>query len=115
MNKRHIGSSLKEAAKEWEKSPTYLFHLERAREKREVARLLRQTREREGLTQKNLAKLAGVTQSVISRIETPHSASLPGLNVFNKIMYAMGYKTVLGVQRLRGIARRERRRKRLVV
>ena len=47
-------------------------------------------RKKENMTQKELAKLTGQTQQVISRIE--RTERMPSIGSFNKILNALGYE-----------------------
>lgn len=53
----------------------------------------KEIREKEHLTQKEMAEKAHIAQSVIARIETGSSRTLPRLDLFNKILSAVGYET----------------------
>jgi hypothetical protein len=59
--------------------------------------LLRQTRKRAGLSQVELAALAGVTQSVISAYESGHRQ--PSIPVLAALVDAAGYELAMGVRR----------------
>ncbi len=53
----------------FEGKPQHLAELEEARASAEVARQIHELRTQAGLTQRELAKLAGTSHSVISRLE----------------------------------------------
>ena len=57
--------------------------------------LLRQAREHEAISQVELAKRAGVTQSVIARMESSSARPLPRLDIIKHVMNAMGYETIV--------------------
>ncbi len=96
MNKKHIGSSFFDDVKHWEKhDPDFRKRVQEHSEKRKLAGMLIEIREKENLTQSELAKKAHVTQSVIARIETGSSNTLPRLDLFNKILNAVGYETLI--------------------
>jgi len=99
MNKKHIGSRFIDSLHEWKKDPEFLYYFELAKEKDRLARILKETREKEGLTQAQLAQKAALTQSVIARIESTRSTVLPRLDIFNGIMHAMGYKTFITIKK----------------
>ena len=102
MNKKHIGSSFFDDVKKWEKEdPTFRKKVDEYVEKAKLAKMLREIRENEHLTQAQLATKAHVTQSVIARIETGSSRTLPRLDLFNSILHAVGYETHI-VARKRG-------------
>lgn len=94
MKKKHIGKSFFDDVKEWEKEDsTFRQRVQEQIEKKKLAEMLRSIREKEHLTQKELAEKAHVTQSVIARIETGSSKTLPRLDLFNRILNAVGYET----------------------
>ena len=93
MNKKHIGTSVFEDVKRWEKDPVFKKAVEEHVEKAKLAQLLKQVRGKENLSQLQLADKAKVSQSVIARIETGASRTLPRLDLFNKILHSVGYET----------------------
>ncbi len=101
MNRKHIGSNVMETIREWEKDPAFKKAVDEYVEKAKLAKMLREIREKEHLTQAQLAAKAHVTQSVIARIETGSSRTLPRLDLFNSILQAVGYETLI-VARKRG-------------
>lgn len=92
MNKKHIGSNVMDTIKEWEKSPAFKKTVNEHIEKAKLAKMLKEIREKEHLSQLELAKKAHVTQSVIARIETNNSRTLPRLDLFKKILSSIGYE-----------------------
>lgn len=65
--------------------------------------LLRTARERSRLSQTDVARRAGVTQSVISAYESGHRE--PGLTVLAKLVEATGHTLVLDLEPIHGAAR----------
>jgi DNA-binding XRE family transcriptional regulator len=103
MKNKHIGSSFFDDVKKWEKEqPAFRKKVNEYVEKEKLAQMLREIRENEHLTQKQLAEKACVTQSVIARIETGSSRTLPRLDLFNSILQAVGYEMLI-------VARKKRR------
>lgn len=93
MNKKHIGSSFFEDVKKREKEdPSFRERVNEHIEKRKLAAMLKEIREKEHLTQEELAQRANVTQSVIARIEGGTSKTLPRFDLFNKLVQAAGYE-----------------------
>ena len=93
MNKKHLGGSVMDTIKEWEeRSPDFRRRVNESVEKRKLAAMLKEIREKEHLTQVELAQKANVTQSVIARIEGGTEKSLPRFDVFNRIVSAAGYE-----------------------
>jgi transcriptional regulator with XRE-family HTH domain len=64
----------------------------------DVAGLLREARERQGLSQRRLALRAGTSQDAISRIE--RGVEAPTLERFAQLMLVLGLQPILGVQPL---------------
>lgn len=102
MNKKHIGISLEEAAIQLEKKHTGLrVAIDQYKEKVEMAKLLRNLREQEHVSQIELAEMANVPQSVISRIESSNSRTLPRFDLFTRLVSSLGYRITLGVEKRR--------------
>jgi HTH-type transcriptional regulator / antitoxin HipB len=99
MNKKHIGSSVLDHIKEMEKDPVFKKAFDEHIEKARIAMLFKEIRAKENLTQSELAKKAHIAQSVIARIETGSSKTLPRLDLFNKILSAIGYETSIVVKK----------------
>jgi DNA-binding XRE family transcriptional regulator len=93
MNKKHIGASVFDDIKQWEKDPAFKKAVDEHVEKAKLARLLKEIRGKENLSQLQLADKAKVSQSVIARIETGSSRTLPRLDLFNRILQSVGYET----------------------
>lgn len=64
----------------------------------EAPTLLRSTRKERGLSQAELARLAGTTQNYVSRIE--RGAVSPSMATLARLMHAMGRRLVLGSEPL---------------
>ena len=95
MNKKHIGSAFSHDVKKWEKSPVFRKAVEEHKEKTMLAVLLKNIRAQENISQTTLAFKARVPQSVIARIETGSSGTLPRLDLFNRILSSVGYTTTI--------------------
>lgn len=93
MNRKHIGASVFEDIERWEKDPGFRNAVKEHVEKAKLAQLLKQVRGKENLSQLQLADKAKVSQSVIARIETGASRTLPRLDLFNRILHSVGYET----------------------
>jgi transcriptional regulator with XRE-family HTH domain len=65
----------------------------------EVGQLLKETRERHGLSQRRLARRAGTTQAVVSRIE--QGAASPSVDTLERLLGAMGWEIDLRLRRSR--------------
>jgi DNA-binding XRE family transcriptional regulator len=96
MNRKHVGSSFFDDVKRWEKEdPTFRKAVDEHVEKAKLAKMLKDIRGHEHLSQAQLAEKAHVTQSVIARIETGKSRTLPRLDLFNRILHSAGYETLI--------------------
>jgi transcriptional regulator with XRE-family HTH domain len=62
--------------------------------------LIREHRERLGLSQRSLARRAGTTQAAVSKIERGLTA--PTWETVRALMLALGYEPELGARRLQG-------------
>ena len=93
MNRKHTGGSFFDDVAQWEKNdPGFRKRVNENIEKRKLAAMLKEIREKEHLTQSELAVKANVTQSVIARIEGGTAKTLPRFDVFNRIVSAAGYE-----------------------
>jgi len=91
--KKHIGDSFFDDVKKWEGSdPDFRENVNENIEKRMLAAMLKEIREKEHLSQTDLAEKAGVPQSVIARIEGGTAKALPRFNLFNRLLSAAGYE-----------------------
>jgi len=96
MKKKYVGVSIGESIREWEKkNPELRAKVEEYMEKAELAMLLKKTRAKEAISQVQLSKKANVPQSVIARIESLESKSLPRLDLYSRIMGSIGYQLVI--------------------
>lgn len=93
MNKKHIGGSFFDDVKQWEAAdPGFREKVNEHIEKRMLAAMLKEIRQKEHLSQTELAEKAGVPQSVIARIEGGTTKALPRFSLFNKVVSAAGYE-----------------------
>jgi ribosome-binding protein aMBF1 (putative translation factor) len=104
MNKKHAGSSFLKDVKQWKKSPGFRQIIEEHKEKAKMAFLIKKIRLKESLSQSDLAKKAKVTQSVIARIESNNSDTMPRIDLLIKILSAMGYKLILDAKKVKKAA-----------
>ena len=65
-----------------------------------IARLVEELRLREGMTQAQLAKKAGISQPMIARLEKGDQDRIPTLATINKVMYALGHEVDLVIKRV---------------
>jgi len=85
LRRRYVDGDVRRAAE-----------VERERTNAEVAQLIYDRRVAAGLTQKQLAKLAGTTQSVISRLEDADYES-HSLTMLQRIAGALGERITIGM------------------
>ena len=63
---------------------------EKEKIKNKIAQMIIQLRQREGLTQEELAKRANTSQPVIARLERGTDSRIPSLELLNKIAHSLG-------------------------
>lgn len=95
MSKKNIGTPFSKDAEKWKQDPAFRRSVDEHKEKAKLAALLKEIREKEELSQHELARIAEVPQSVIARIEGANSKSLPRIDLFNRILASVGYKVTL--------------------
>lgn len=88
---KHIGPTVEEELQKSMKDPRFaeLFKIEQI--KYEIAELVKKTRKKVGLTQKQLAKISGLHQTAIARIESRSSKLIPSIEVLRRIFIPMGF------------------------
>lgn len=80
--------TLQEVLKEELKDPEFRFYFEHEKAISEIARLVRDARQRAKLTQAALAKKAKTTQTVIARLESGTDRRIPSLDLLERIARA---------------------------
>ena len=80
-----LGRAIKRAI---ERDPKLRFDYEEERINLNTAAILYSLRTKAGLTQKQVAKRAGLTQPLVARIENPSSSKKPSLETLAKIACA---------------------------
>src|SRR4030065_140121 len=77
----------------WEKKiPDFKKAVTEHIEKIKLAEMIKEIRQKENLSQLELAEKAHVTQSVIARIETNRARTLPRIDLFHRIIQSAGYE-----------------------
>jgi len=78
------------------KDPEFRVFYEEEQIKNQVAKLIVELRQKEGLTQEELAQAAHTTQPVIARLEKGTDKRTPSLNLLNKIAHSLGRELFIG-------------------
>lgn len=73
------------------KNPEFKMLFERGRFYLDVARLVSKLRMKKGISQEELARIAGVSQPLIARLEKGDPQRTPTFETINKILNALGY------------------------
>ena len=88
-----MGSGVEEFLAQELKDPVFRVAFSEARTKRmkkAIAEAIRESREKQGLSQTALSKRAKTTQAVISRIENVNTPYLPSVEVLARLAGALG-------------------------
>jgi len=72
------------------KDPEFRYHYEQRRTAHEIAMAVRAMRRQAGVTQATLAKLVGVSQPLIARIEKGAGGSAPSWETLRRVCIALG-------------------------
>lgn len=96
MKTRSFEKFLKEQLKDKE----LLIGYNQVRMHFKIARLVEELRLKEGLTQKQLAKKAKVSQPMIARLEKGDQERVPTLATINKVLGALGYGAELVIKKV---------------
>lgn len=102
--KKHRGPSFEENLKERLKNPEFAELFEQEHIKYKIAEIVKHAREKAGLTQAQLARLTGLHQAAIARIESRASRMIPSLEVLRRIFIPLGYKVDLHLEKLKKAA-----------
>lgn len=94
--RKHVAHiSLQEVLEKELKDPEFRFYFEREQAISRIAHLIRDARQHAHLTQTELAKRAGTTQSVIARLESGGDARTPSMELLYRIANALKAKLVI--------------------
>lgn len=93
---RKSWAALKRERAEALRDPRARRSYERAREAFALAQLVRETREAKGMSQTDLARQIGTTQSAIARLEA--GAVRPSLPTLARVAAALGAELVVGIR-----------------
>lgn len=90
--------SLDQLVKKFSKSEEFKIAYEERRFYLQVAHLIRDLREKAGLSQAEVAKEAKVSQPMIARLENGDSRRTPTIETVHRILAVLGYRLVLEVK-----------------
>jgi ribosome-binding protein aMBF1 (putative translation factor) len=97
MKKKSLDQLVKKFSKSNDFKIAYderLFYLQ-------VAHLIRDLREKTGLSQAEVAKSAKVSQPMIARLENGDSRRTPTIETIHRILQILGYQLILDVRKLK--------------
>ena len=100
---KHIGSSVKKHIRENMRDPEFRVQMMEAREKRHLAKLLREKRLVCKVTQVDLAKLARVSQAYVAKIENLEATAskLPSIDTYLRFLGLLGYEAEIKVKKIK--------------
>ncbi len=90
--------SLDQVLKKYSKDEEFKIAYDERRFYLQVAHLIRELRERSGLSQADVAKKAKVSQPMIARLESGDSRRTPTIETIHRILKILGYQLVLEVK-----------------
>ena len=93
------GKSLDKYVKSKLKDKEIALSYERVKMHLKIASIIEDLRIKEGLTQAQLAKRAGVSQPMIARLERGDQDRIPTLATINKVLQALGYEADLIIKK----------------
>lgn len=88
MKKYHNITEAKPFFNQKLKNQVIKFFYDEEKTKSDIARMIRTAREKSGLSQRELAKEAGTTQAVVSRIESGADSRMPSLTLIYRLLAA---------------------------
>jgi transcriptional regulator with XRE-family HTH domain len=90
--------TLTEVIKQNCKDKEFLKHFRRERMINEIAKMMVNMRQKNHLTQKELANKAGTTQPVIARLESGSDKRIPSLELLTKIVSAANANLIIKLE-----------------
>jgi DNA-binding XRE family transcriptional regulator len=96
--KKQKGISLGTVLKRQLKDKEFKFFFDERRFYLQFAHLVADLRERSGMSQAALAKAAGVSQSLIARLEVGDKKRAPSFHMVFKVIKALGYNMEISVK-----------------
>jgi len=98
MKAKRSRIGLKDILEKEMKNASFRFYFERERAISEIARLVRDSRQRANLTQKELAQKANTNQEVIARLESGEDERIPSLELLERIARALKAKLLVSFE-----------------
>jgi ribosome-binding protein aMBF1 (putative translation factor) len=98
MKKRVKNKSLNQLVKKYSKDEEFKIAYEERRFYLQVAHLIRDLREKAGLSQSEVAHKAKVSQPMIARLENGDHRRTPTIETIHRILSILGYQLVLEVK-----------------
>ena len=86
-NKKRI--ALKDVIEKELKNNEFRFYFEHEKAIGQISRMVRAARQKAGITQAQLAKLADTSQTVIARLESGTDSRIPSLDLLQRIAQAL--------------------------
>lgn len=99
MKKKIKSKSLNQLTSKYQKSEEFTIAYEQSRFYLEVAHMIRDLRERAGVSQAEVARKAKVSQPMIARLESGDHRRTPTIDTIHRILSVLGYQLILEVKR----------------
>lgn len=98
MKKKIQSKSLDQLISKYQKNEEFKIAYEESRFYLQVAHLVRDLRDKTGLSQKEVAKKAKVSQPMIARLENGDHRRTPTIETIHRILTILGYQLILEVK-----------------
>ncbi len=98
MKKKIPSKSLNQLVSKYEKNAEFKIAYEERRFYLQIAHMIRDLREKVGLSQAQVAKKAKVSQPMIARLESGDHRRTPTIETIHRILNILGYQLILEVK-----------------
>ncbi len=98
MKKKNPSRSLNQLVSKYEKNEEFKIAYEERRFYLQIAHLIRDLREKVGLSQAEVANKAKVSQPMIARLESGDHRRTPTIETIHRILNTLGYQLILEVK-----------------
>ena len=98
MKKKTRSKSLDQLISKYQKNDEFKIAYEESRFYLQIAHMVRDLREKVGLSQAEVAKKAKVSQPMIARLESGDHRRTPTIETIHRILSILGYQLVLEVK-----------------